>query len=76
MDFVYGLPKTPNGNDGVWVIVDRFSKVAHFIPIGFKPCPDDLARLYVKAIVRLHGVPTSIVSDRDPNSTSRFWVSL
>ncbi|CAN1154462.1 Transposon Ty3-I Gag-Pol polyprotein [Linum perenne] len=76
MDFVYGLPRTPRGNDGVWVIVDRFSKSAHFIPIKFKPGPDELARLYVREIVRLHGVPISIVSDRDPSFTSRFWVSL
>ncbi|CAL1353211.1 unnamed protein product [Linum trigynum] len=76
MDFVYGLPRTPRGNDGVWVIVDRFSKVAHFIPIKFKPGLEELARLYVREIVRLHGVPLSIVSDRDPSFTARFWVSL
>ncbi|CAL1410109.1 unnamed protein product [Linum trigynum] len=76
MDFVYGLPRTPKGNDGVWVIVDRFSKVAHFIPIKFKPGLEELARLYVREIVRLHGVPLSIVSDRDPSFTARFWVSL
>ncbi|CAL1409480.1 unnamed protein product [Linum trigynum] len=76
MDFVYGLPRTPRGNDGVWVIVDRFSKSAHFIPIKFKPGMEELAELYIKEIVRLHGVPVSIVSDRDPSFTSRFWSSF
>ncbi|CAL1394869.1 unnamed protein product [Linum trigynum] len=76
MDFVDGLPRTLRGNDGVWVIVDLFSKVAHFIPIKFKPGLEEMARLYVREIVRLHGVPLSIVSDRDPSFTSPFWVVL
>ncbi|CAL1407874.1 unnamed protein product [Linum trigynum] len=76
MDFVYGLPRTEWGNDGVWVIVDRLTKSAHFIPIKFKPGVDALADLYVQEVVRLHGVPLTIVSDRDPSFTGQFWKSL
>ena len=72
MDFVSGLPLTQDGKDAVWVIVDRMTKVAHFIPIRYKPNNEILARLYVEHIVRLHGVPLSIVSDRDPSFTSHF----
>ncbi|CAN1167912.1 Transposon Tf2-6 polyprotein [Linum perenne] len=75
MDFVYGLPPA-KGKDVVWVIVDRLTKAAHFIPIKWKPQLEMLADLYIKEIVRLHGVPLSIVSDRDPSFTSRFWESL
>ena len=76
MDFVSGLPPTQDGKDAVWVIVDRMKKVAHFIPIRYKPNNGILARLYMEHIVRLHGVPLSIVSDRDPSFTSHFWGSL
>ncbi|KAJ8762731.1 hypothetical protein K2173_012223 [Erythroxylum novogranatense] len=76
MDFVTGLPLTQRKHDAVWVIVDKFTKSAHFLPV----CPDysldRLAYLYVNEIVRLHGVPLSIISDRDPRFTSRFWKSL
>ena len=73
MDFVTGLPRTRMGYDAVWVIVDRLTKSAHFLPIRFSCSLDELARLYIKEIVRLHGVPSTIVSDRDPRFTSRFW---
>ena len=76
MDFVVGLPRTPKGNDAVWVIVDRLTKSAHFLPIRWGCTLEKLAEKYVSEIVRLHGVPESIVSDRDPRFTSRFWVSL
>ncbi|CAL1400329.1 unnamed protein product [Linum trigynum] len=75
MDFVYGLPSS-RGKDAVWVIVDRLTKSAHFLPIRWKPSLETLSQLYIKEIVRLHGVPISIVSDRDPSFTSRFWQSL
>ena len=76
MDFVVGLPRTFRKNDAIWVIVDRLTKVAHFLPIQQSYSLDQLAELYVKEIVRLHGTPSSIVSDRDPRFTSHFWKSL
>ena len=76
MDFVIGLPKTSRKNDAVWVIVDRLTKSAHFLPIKWGITLEQLARKYIDEIVRLHGVPLSIVSDRDPRFTSRFWESL
>jgi hypothetical protein len=76
MDFLVGLPRTQAGYDAVWVIVDRLTKAAHFIPIKVKYSLEKLAELYLQEIVRLHGVPESIVSDRDPRFTSRFWRSL
>ena len=76
MDFVTGLPRTRRKNDAVWVIVDRMTKTAHFIPIRIDFSLTQLSRLYVDNIVRLHGVPSSIVSDRDPRFTSKFWRAL
>ena len=76
MDFVVGLPRTPKGLDAIWVIVDRLTKSAHFIPIKIRYSLKRLDGLYVSEIVRLHSVPSSIVSDRDPRFTSRFWESL
>ena len=75
MDFVSGFPRSPNKNDKIWVIVDRLTKSAHFLPIKTTK-PSKLAELYVKEIVKLHGVPAVIVSDRDSSFTSRFWGSL
>ena len=76
MDFVVGLPHCKNGYDAIWVIVDRLTKSAHFLPMKNSDSIEKLAELYVKEIVRLHGTPVSIVSDRDPRFTSRFWPSL
>jgi len=76
MDFVTGLPNTPRGFDSIWVIVDRLTKSAHFIPINISFLLEKLASIYIRVIVKAHGVPLSIVSDRDPRFTSRFWVSL
>ena len=76
MDFVVGLMRTVSRQDAIWVIVDRFSKVAHFIPISMTYSMDKLAALYIKEIVRLHGVPVSIVSYRDTIFTFRFWESV
>jgi hypothetical protein len=76
MDFVVGLPRTPRGLNAIWVIMDRLTKSAHFIPINMKFSMEKLTTLYINEIVRLHGVPSSIVSDRDPRFTSRFWESL
>ncbi|GKB94785.1 hypothetical protein Tco_0980922 [Tanacetum coccineum] len=76
MDFITKLLKTSNGYDTIWVIVDRLTKSAHFLPIREKDSMDKLARLYLKEIVVLHGVPISIISDRDSRFTSNFWKSL
>ena len=73
MDFVMGLPCTPSGYDSIWVIVDRLTKSAHFIPVKSTYSTDKSAKVYISNIVNLHGVPTSIVSDRDSKFTSRFW---
>ena len=69
MDFVVGLPLSQRGNDAIWVIVDRLTKSAHFLPMRMTYSMEKLAQLYVNEIVRLHGVPLMIVSDRDPRFT-------
>ena len=71
--FVSGLPRSPKDHNAIWVIVDRMTKSAHFLPIQMKYSLDQLAQLYVNEIVRLHGVLASIVLDRDPRFTSHFW---
>jgi hypothetical protein len=76
MDFVSGLPRGKRGNDAIWVIVDRLTKSALFLPVKMTDPVDKLAKIYVNEVVRLHGVPTSIVSDRDPRFTSRLWPSI
>jgi len=76
MDFVSMLPRGKKGNDAIWVIVDRLTKSALFLPMKMTDPVDKLARLYVNEVVRLHGVPLSIVSDRDPRFTSRLWPSI
>ncbi|KAL4347471.1 hypothetical protein GQ457_17G009230 [Hibiscus cannabinus] len=70
------LPITPRKNDAVWVIVDRLPKSTHFIPVQVNMSSEILAELYIREVIRLHGVPTSIVSDRDSKFTSRFWKYL
>ena len=72
MDFVTGLPLTPKKKDVVWVIVDKLKILAHFIPVRTDYSLDRLVDLYISEIVRLHRVPLSIISDRDPRFTSRF----
>ncbi|KAI3734185.1 hypothetical protein L6452_13649 [Arctium lappa] len=76
MDLVTGLPRSPKGHDAIWVIVDRLTKSAHFLPIKETYSLEKLARLYIDEIVTRHGVPSSIVSDRDARFTSAFWRSL
>ncbi|GKB51042.1 putative reverse transcriptase domain-containing protein [Tanacetum coccineum] len=76
MDFVTKLPKTSNGHDTIWVIVDRLTKSAHFIPTIATDSMETLTWLYIKEIVSRHEVPISIISDRDSHFTSRFWQSL
>ena len=72
MDFIVGFPRTSAGNNTIWVIVDRLTKSAHFIPIKNTDSLERLTRIYIAEIVRLHGVPKTIVSDRDPRFKSRF----
>ncbi|KAK1427944.1 hypothetical protein QVD17_16705 [Tagetes erecta] len=73
MDFVTKLPRTPRGYDTIWVIIDRLTKSAHFLPIREDYKMERLAKIYVDEIVSRHGVPLSIISDRDSRFTSRFW---
>ncbi|GJV43542.1 reverse transcriptase domain-containing protein [Tanacetum coccineum] len=76
MDFVTKLPKTSSGHDTIWVIVDRLTKSAHLIPTRETDSMETLTRLYIKEIVSRHGVPISIISDRNSHFTSRFWQSM
>ena len=76
MDFVVGLPKTMGKYDSIWVIVDRLTKSAHFIPVKVTYNAEKLAKLYISEIVRLHGVPLSIISGRGTQFTSKFWKTL
>ncbi|XP_027171567.1 uncharacterized protein LOC113771150 [Coffea eugenioides] len=73
MDFLTGLPKSQKGFDAIWVIVDRLTKSAHFLPVSMSFSLEKLVKLYTEEILRLHGIPVSIVSDRDPRFVSRFW---
>ena len=76
MDFVVGLPVIGRKHDSVWVVVDRLTKSSHFLPMRIDYSLDQLVELYIKEIVRLHGIPVSIISDRDMRFTSRFWEKL
>ncbi|GJX23661.1 putative reverse transcriptase domain-containing protein [Tanacetum coccineum] len=76
MDFVSGLPRTPSGYDTIWVIVDRLTKSAHFLPMKKTDSMEKLTRLYLKEIVCRHGVPILIISDQDRHFTSNFGRSL
>ncbi|KAL0546561.1 hypothetical protein IC582_016472 [Cucumis melo] len=76
MDFITGLPRTLRGFTVIWVVVDRLTKSAHFVPGKSTYTASKWAQLYMSEIVRLHGVPVSIVSDRDARFTSKFWRGL
>jgi transposase InsO family protein len=76
IDFIVGLPRTQLGYDSFWVIVDRLTKVAHFIPVKTTYSGLQLAELYMSRIVCLHGVPKKIMSDRGTQFTSKFWERL
>ncbi|KAA0040271.1 pol protein [Cucumis melo var. makuwa] len=76
MDFITGLPRTLRGFTVIWVVVDRLTKPAHFIPGKSTYTASKWAQLYMSEIVILHGVPVSIVSDRDARFTSKFWKGL
>nr|GFC59505.1 retrotransposon protein, putative, Ty3-gypsy subclass [Tanacetum cinerariifolium] len=76
MDFVTGLPQTRRRHDAIWVVVDRLTKSAHFLSIRKDYSVSRLAKIFQQEIVRLHGTPSAIVSDRDPRFASRFWKGL
>lgn len=76
MDFIVQLPKTKSGHDAIFVIVDRLSKMAHFVPTTTTASAEDTAELFFSEIFRIHGIPSSIISDRDSKFTSKFWSAL
>ena len=75
-DFVSGLSRASGGHNAVWVVVDRLTKSAHFLAMKTTDSMSTLSRLYVAEIVKLHGVPLSMVLDRDPHFVSNFWRGL
>ena len=76
MDFISGLPKTLSGYDSIWVIIDRLTKSAHFLPVKVTYLVSMYVELYLAQIVCSHGVPKTIVSDSGPLFTSQFWDEL
>ena len=76
MDFVTHLPRTQQRHDAVWVIVDRLTKSTHFLAVQMTISLERFYQLYIREIVQLHGVPVSIVSDRDPRFIAHFWKSF
>ena len=76
MDFVTHLPRTPQRHDAVWVIVDWITKSTHFLAVQMTFSLERFCRLYIREIVRLHGVLVSIVSNRDPRFKAHFWKSF
>src|SRR5687767_15352102 len=76
MDFVTGLPKVRGGYDSIWVIVDRLKKSAHFLPVKTTYQAEELAKIYMKEIIRLHGAHNSIILDRGTKFTSHYWKSF
>ena len=75
-DFVTHLPRTSQKHDAMWVIVDRLTKSAHFLSVRMTFTLEEFYRFYIREIVQLHGVPVSIVSNRDPRFTAQFWKSF
>ncbi|KAF1318425.1 Pol protein, partial [Globisporangium splendens] len=76
MDFIFGLPRDKHGRNGILVFVDRFSKMVHLAPVSDKISAEMTAKVFVDVVLRLHGLPSEIASDRDTRFTSRFWRTL
>ncbi|GJP46957.1 hypothetical protein CLOM_g6194 [Closterium sp. NIES-68] len=76
LDFITGLPPTSSGHDAILVVIDKFSKMGHFIPTHTTARTEETAQLFVRHIISRHGIPTTLISDRDPKFTSRFWKEL
>jgi transposase InsO family protein len=76
MDFIVGLPRIAKGFDSIWVIIDRLTKITHFLPVKTDHPVAVYAQLYIARILSLHGVPKMIVSDRGPQFVSKFWSEL
>ena len=76
MDFIVGLPRTAKGFDSIWVIIDRLTKIAHFLPVKVKYTVATYAELCIARILSLHGVPKTIVSDHELQFVSKFWEEL
>ncbi|GJP51916.1 hypothetical protein CLOM_g11044 [Closterium sp. NIES-68] len=76
LDFITGLPTTTSGHDAILVIIDNFSKMGHFIPTHTTARTEETAQLFVRYIISQHGIPTTLISDRDPKFTSKFWKEL
>ena len=76
MDIIVGLPMTSRRHDAIMVTVDRLTKVSHFTPIRYSYTTASVANVFMRDIVRLHGIPRKIISNRDPVFTSAFWTSL
>ncbi|GJP78684.1 hypothetical protein CLOP_g8953 [Closterium sp. NIES-67] len=76
LDFITGLPPTSSGHDAILVVIDKFSKMGHFIPTHTTTRTEETAQLFVRYIISQHGIPTTLISDRDPKFTSKFWKEL
>ncbi|GJP75099.1 hypothetical protein CLOP_g5588, partial [Closterium sp. NIES-67] len=76
LDFITGLPPTSSGHDAILVVIDKFSKMGHFIPTHTTARTEETAQLFVRHIISQHGIPTTLISDRDPKFTSKFWKEL
>ena len=76
MDFIMGLPKAETGHDGILTVVDRATKMVHLVPVQQTISAAEIARVYWDNVGKLHGIPRSIVSDRDPRFVSRFWQEM
>ncbi|CAI7879496.1 unnamed protein product [Closterium sp. NIES-54] len=76
LDFITGLPPTNAGHDAILVVIDKFSEMGHFIPTHTTARTEETAQLFLKHIISQHGIPTTLISDRDPKFTSKFWKEL
>jgi hypothetical protein len=76
MEFITGLPKTNRQHDSIIVVADKLNKSAHFIPLNTTHKAINVADIYMREVAHLHGIPNTIVFDRDPKFTSMFWKGL